>query len=118
MSVILKCDKCGSDVETRWRKQKIYCPPCKKIAARERDESYRERNRHVPVDLRIAIIRKVRNLYVVHDPLEIGGFEPGTNFPKEQWEKMISMLTFTEGTILKDSYGRLYKFEAKGALAL
>ena len=38
---------------------------------------------------------------VVHDPLEIGGFEPGSKFSATEYREMKCRFAFTPGTILE-----------------
>jgi hypothetical protein len=64
-----------------------------------------------PKSLLVAIERKVLFLTVVSDPMEEdGGFRPGAVFGKTDWRQMLIHYSFTEGMILKDSVGRLYKY--------
>lgn len=115
MSVILNCG-CGAKFEAKRKSRYPRCPACAIRARQLRCERYREKQKVVAVSVEKALERGVRMLTVVNDPLDIGGFQPGTVFDKEDWKNMIIHLTFTPETILKDGSGRLYVFRLGGAL--
>lgn len=48
---------------------------------------------------------------VVLDPLERGGFKPGTEISRLEMASMIVNRAFTERTIVSDLQGRLYTYE-------
>jgi hypothetical protein len=109
MGVMVECG-CGEWFLAKRKGKHGRCPDCALRAKRIRQEKWRARQCAEAVSLDYAVVRKVVNLTVVHDPLEVGGFAKGVTFIKEEWEQMLRHLTFTPGTILCDGQKRLYEF--------
>jgi len=115
MSAVIVCTNCGEGYVARRWVERGWCrkKECRKAANIE----YLHRSLGLakvrPVDLRQAILRRVKALEVVNDPLDVGGFAKGTVFIQEHWERMLFNFSFTPGTILKDSQNRLYEFRVK-----
>jgi hypothetical protein len=121
MSMILICanTKCGQGFQAKKYQAFARCPACRKQARLDNAMRYRanlKKGCGEPLPLKVAIERKVTGLTVVLDPLEPGGFAPGTVFDKTGWHEMYARFAFTPGTILRDVAGRLYKFEDKEAV--
>lgn len=61
--------------------------------------------------LRLEVSLTLGPLYVVDDPLDVGGWPMGKRFSQDEWQGMVRFLTFTPGTVLRDRFGRLYRFD-------
>jgi hypothetical protein len=119
MILICANPKCGQGFQARKFQKFARCPSCRKEARLDNAMRYRAKLKKgfgEPLPLRVAIERKVTGLTVVLDPLEPGGFAPGTVFDRTGWREMYAHFSFTPGTLLKDVQGRLYKFESEEAV--
>ena len=116
--VILNCSRCGGSYTGRRRRPLSFCPSCRpkiNLERMRRNRKDRAARLMVPTGssdlpgLEEAVERRVIGLTVVHDPIDVGGFRPGTYFGHDDWVSMMKCWTFTPGTILKDMYGREYQ---------
>lgn len=118
-SMILICPECGQGFQSRKFVAFARCLSCRKQALRNNVIAYRanlKKGNSPPVPLKVAIERGVTGLTVIFDPLEPGGFAPGTVFDKTGWQEMFRYFSFTPGTILRDASGRLYVYDEKEAV--
>lgn len=115
MSYVLICSVCGNGYVGNRKVTNGICGDrkCKNAAELNRTHKSRERAKTFAVPVEQAVTRGVTNLTVVSDPLESGGFKPGTSFPKDYWTLMLKDMTFTPGTILRDGQQRLYEFQLR-----
>lgn len=112
MGVKAECG-CGTVFEASRRSKYPRCADCSRRAERISHKKWLAKSKSVIAPLDAALERGVSNLSVVIDPLESGGFKPGTSFPKDYWTLMLKDMTFTPGTILRDGQQRLYEFQLR-----
>jgi len=112
MSYVNICSICGNSYVGNKKVSNGVCRngKCDREAQLARLHKSRAKAKNYAAPIERALARGVGSLSVVSDPLECGGFKPGTSFPKDYWELMVKDLTFTPGTVLKDGQGRLYEF--------
>ncbi len=104
------CSLCGNQYEAQRLLKKGFCPACKKEATRLNNKTWREQIRkNPPQPLENAVKHGAISLTVIYDPLDVGGFAPGTRFDKVTLLAMIRLMNFTRGTILQDHRGRMYE---------
>ena len=96
-----KCEICGAGLKSYQAK---LCVECKKAKVKEQKHK------------RYISAKKETDpcaYEVIKDPDNNGGFPPGARIKKEEIKFMLTMKSFTPGTLLKDYYGRPCIIEEK-----